>query len=144
MREILCSTGAIIGRPNGRNYRLLEDLAKQLQCDGFELMMYDTWYEEVEELTAYVQGLNLSIPVVHCEKKIGESISKGGQENFSEAFRLFEINCKLAKDIGAGMELLQMQTSPTIWKHIRNWQRWRVDMVWTCWWKMWYVIRKHL
>ena len=42
MREILCSTGAIIGRPNGRNYRLLEDLAKQLQCDGFELMMYDT------------------------------------------------------------------------------------------------------
>lgn len=108
MREILCSTGAIIGRPNGRNYRLLEDLAKQLQCDGFELMMYDTWYEEVEELTAYVQGLNLSIPVVHCEKKIGESISKGGPENFSEAFRLFEINCKLAKDIGAGKMVLHL------------------------------------
>ncbi len=108
MREILCSTGAIIGRPNGRNYRLLEDLAKQLQCDGFELMMYDTWYEEVEELTAYVQGLNLSIPVVHCEKKIGESISKGGSENFSEAFRLFEINCKLARDIGAGKMVLHL------------------------------------
>ncbi|MBQ6697327.1 MAG: sugar phosphate isomerase/epimerase [Lachnospiraceae bacterium] len=108
MREILCSTGAIIGRPNGRNYRLLEDFAKQLQCDGFELMMYDTWYEEVEELTAYVQDLKLSIPVVHCEKKIGESISKGGQENFSEAFRLFEINCKLAKDIGAGKIVLHL------------------------------------
>ena len=39
--EILCSTGALIGRPNGRDYRLLEPLSKKLHCDGFEFMMYD-------------------------------------------------------------------------------------------------------
>ena len=36
MAQILCSTGALIGRPNNRDYRLLESFAKQLHCDGFE------------------------------------------------------------------------------------------------------------
>ena len=37
--QILCSTGAIIGRPNNRNYRLLETVAPQLDCDGFEFLL---------------------------------------------------------------------------------------------------------
>lgn len=37
---ILCSTGALIGKPNGRDYRLLESLSEKLNCDGFEFMMY--------------------------------------------------------------------------------------------------------
>ena len=101
MGKILCSTGALIGRPNGRNYKLLEELVKQLSCDGFEFMMYSTWYEEVEEIKNYLQKLQLYIPVMHCEKHIGESISKGGEEELEEAYRKFEINCELAKSIGA-------------------------------------------
>ena len=99
--KILCSTGALIGRPNARNYKLLEDLAKQLSCDGFEFMMYSTWYEEVDEIKSYLQELQLYIPVMHCEKHIGESISKGGSEELAEAYRRFEINCDIAKSIGA-------------------------------------------
>ena len=101
MGKILCSTGALIGRPNGRNYRLLEDLVKQLSCDGFEFMMYSTWYDEVEEIKSYLQKLNLYIPVMHCEKHIGESISKGGDEELAKAYHRFEINCDIAKSIGA-------------------------------------------
>ena len=108
MAEILCSTGALIGLPNGRNYRLLGDLAKQLTCDGIEFMMYNSWYEQVEELTTYLQEVKLYIPVVYCEKKIGETISKGGQEYFAEAYRLFEINCKLAADVGAGKIVMHL------------------------------------
>ena len=37
MKKILCSTGALIGKPNGRDYKLLEPLGKQLDCDGFEI-----------------------------------------------------------------------------------------------------------
>lgn len=101
MAKILCSTGTMIGRPNGRDYRLIEKYAPQLQCDGFEFMMYSSWYEEVEELTEYLKSLKLYIPVVHVQKGIGEKISIGGPENFEEAYRLFEINCKLASDIDA-------------------------------------------
>ena len=101
MAKILCSTGTMIGRPNGRDYRLIGKYAPQLQCDGFEFMMYSSWYEEVEELTEYLKSLKLYIPVVHVQKGIGEKISIGGQENFDEAYRLFEINCKLASEIDA-------------------------------------------
>lgn len=101
MAKILCSTGTMIGRPNGRDYRLIGKYAKELHCDGFEFMMYSNWYDVVEELTEYLKSLGLDIPVVHVQKGIGEKISIGGQENFKEAYRLFEINCKLASEIGA-------------------------------------------
>lgn len=99
--EILCSTGALIGRPNGRDYRLLEPLSKKLHCDGFEFMMYDTWYEKAEIIVEFIKKIELYTPVMHCEKRIGESISKGGRENTAEALRLFEINCRIAGEIKA-------------------------------------------
>lgn len=98
MCKILCSTGALIGRPNNRNYRLLETLSKQLTCDGFEFMMYSSWYDEVEVLIDALQSMQLYIPVMHCEKHIGESISMG---EFDEAYRNFDMNCYISKEIGA-------------------------------------------
>ena len=108
MKKILCSTGAIIGIPNGRDFRLLEPLSKKLTCDGFEFMMYSSWYEQIEEIKTFLQGLGLFIPVLHCEKSIGEYISKGIPEELAEAFRRFEINCDLAKAIGAEKLVLHL------------------------------------
>lgn len=108
MNEILCSTGALIGRPNNRNYRLLEELAAQLDCDGFELLMYDSWYDQVEELIDYLCRGQFYIPVVHCEKCIGEDISRGGAEDLRKAFRLFEINCRLARKVGAAKLVIHL------------------------------------
>ncbi len=108
MKKILCSTGALIGIPNGRDFRLLEPLSKQLTCDGFEFMMYSSWYEKVEEIQAFLKELKLYIPVFHCEKSIGEYISKGSEEDLAEAFRRFEINCDLAKAIGAEKLVLHL------------------------------------
>ena len=101
MCRILCSTGALIGRPNNRNYKLLKDIVPQLSCDGLEFMMYSTWYEEVDELLQTLRELDVPIPVVHCQKSIGESISMGGEENFADAYRRFEINCALAEKLQA-------------------------------------------
>ena len=70
MHQILCSTGALIGRPNGRDYHLLQQFCPQLICDGFEFILYQCWYEEIEALTAFLTGLNLNIPVMHCEKTV--------------------------------------------------------------------------
>lgn len=88
MNKILCSTGAITGKTNGYDYRLLEPLSKQLLCDGFELMMDSIWYEDIDALKHYLQKVNLYIPVVHCEKDIGEMISKGGETELARAYGL--------------------------------------------------------
>ena len=101
MHQILCSTGALIGRPNGRDYRLLKQFQPQLDCDGFEFMLYSTWYDQIEELTAFLKTIHLHIPVVHCEKSLSEHISAGGEEELREAFRLFEMNCAVAEALGA-------------------------------------------
>ena len=90
MNEILCSTGALIGRPNGRNYRLLKELTKQLCCDGFEFMMYNTWYEEQEALVDFLCSLHLSIPVVHCEKRL-DMVSI--YVNLARSWALFNFFC---------------------------------------------------
>ena len=70
MHQILCSTGALIGRPNGRDYRLLKQFCPQLECDGFEFMLYTTWYDQIEALTSFLKSIQLHIPVIHCEKSL--------------------------------------------------------------------------
>lgn len=120
MSEILCSTGALIGKSNGRDYRLLEALSKQLSCDGFEFMMYSTWYEEVDELVSTLQAMKLHIPVMHCEKHIGENVSKGGEMELNEAYRLFEINCQIANNIDAKNLVVHLWDGLTSDKNFHN------------------------
>lgn len=46
MNEILCSTGALLGRANNRNHKLLDEFVKKIHCDGYELMInggYKDW-----------------------------------------------------------------------------------------------------
>lgn len=99
MSKILCSTGALL--KYGGDYTLLEPLSKQLTCDGYEFMIENPYYEDTEALKSFFRKANLYIPVVHSEKSIGENISKGGQSELTDAFEKFEINCDIAKSIGA-------------------------------------------
>lgn len=112
MNRILCSTGAIIGKPSADNFALLKRLSKELTCDGFEFIiefhMYEAGYEDVEEQKRFVKELNFCIPVVHCDKMVGEYFSIGGREKTAEAYRLFEINCDFAGAIGAEKLVLHL------------------------------------
>lgn len=96
VHRVLCSTGALIGRPNGRDYRLLTGCAENLRCDGYEFMMYDSWYGQAEALARFLKDLALPIPVMHCEKSIGEAVSNGSGEAWDQAMERFEINCQMA------------------------------------------------
>lgn len=108
MNKILCSTGAITGTANGYDYKLLETLSKQLMCDGFELMILSPWYKDIEILKSYLQKMGCYIPIVHCEKSIGEMISKGGGAELEEAYRMFAMDCDVAKSIGAKSLVLHL------------------------------------
>lgn len=61
-------------------------------------MMYSSWYDEAETLIVALKEMQLYIPVMHCEKHIGEAISKG---EFDEVYQRFDINCYIAREIGA-------------------------------------------
>ncbi len=119
MKKIFCSTGALLGRPNKRDYRLLQELAKQLDCDGFEFMVYDSWYPEVDEMIETVKGIGLQIPVVHCEKALSEKLAgarvwyengeypyqemtpEEDRESFAAAVEEFKLNLRIAGEFGA-------------------------------------------
>ena len=105
MNKILCSTGAIIGRPNGRNVKLLSDCIEQIHCDAYEFMMYDTWYETASSVANYLISLPTEFPVYHCEKSIGELISNN---ELQQAFDKFKLNCKKAAAIGSKILVLHL------------------------------------
>ena len=85
MHRVFASTGAFIGRPNGRDFHRIAELAPKICCDGFELMFYEDWYGREGEICRFLGSLGLDFPTFHCEKKIGELLA---QERFDEAFEL--------------------------------------------------------
>lgn len=105
MKRVLCSTGALIGRPNGRDFTLLKDIVPRLRCDGLELLMYDTWYEKIKELSSFMCTLPMPVYVFHLEKSIGELIS---HYKLNEALEKMELNCALAKGMGAEKLVLHL------------------------------------
>ena len=126
MSQILCSTGALLGRPNHRDYRLLGNLASKLECDGFEFMMYESWYSELENLISSVQSFHLNIPVIHAQKSLGEYLcgmkvwhegdeypeyvmtEKEDKAWFQKGIELFSINLKIANAFGAEKMVLHL------------------------------------
>lgn len=105
MHEILCSTGCLVGRPNGRNHRIITEYAPYIHCDGFEFMIYDTWYDSLDSITAELADSGIPFRVVHCDKKIGELISQGDDK---QGLALFETNCRTAAALGAKTLVLHL------------------------------------
>ncbi len=117
---ILCSTGALIGRPNNRDYTLLKDLAPKLSCDGFELMIYPDWYPNPDKLIDFTREIGLNIPVIHCEKKIGELLASGSSEDLKTAMNDFRLNCEIARGVGAKKLVLHLWNGLVSDSHIEN------------------------
>lgn len=108
MSKLYCSTGAMISSKNNRNYRLIEEYAPRIDCDGFEFLMYDSWYEDWEQIAEYLSKTDVDFPVFHVEKQVGELISRNEDGDMQLAHKLFEINCRMAKTIGAKRLVLHL------------------------------------
>jgi sugar phosphate isomerase/epimerase len=105
MNKILITTGAIIGRPNGRDFTLIEGIRKWLKCDGLEFMMYSTWQDQRERIVDYLIATGIDFPTIHCQKGIGEDIAEGLTE---QAFERFEGDIAMAEKIGAKIAVLHL------------------------------------
>ena len=101
MKRILFSTGAVIGRPNNRDITLLGQCVNQLECDGIEFLMYDSWYGETDKIKKCLSHFPFPVPVFHVDKKIGDLISRNEEGDSQKALELFGKNCALARDLGS-------------------------------------------
>ena len=108
MHRILCSTGALIGRPNNRDFTLLNFCHGKVACDGYEFLMYDTWYNCLDELKQFVTCFPASFPVFHVEKSVGDLISRNHVGDTEKALTLFDCNCSLASTFGAEKLVLHL------------------------------------
>ncbi len=108
MNRILCSTGALIGRPNGRDFTLLKKCAEMLECDGFEFMMYGSWHGREDEIVAFLVSVGREFPLFHIEKDVGNLISRNSKGDVETAVSLFEGNCALARRIGSEKLVLHL------------------------------------
>lgn len=99
--QIYCSTGAFVGRINGRNYRLLIEYADKLKCEGFEFMIFGDWYPQLKTIISEFKANNINIPVIHTDKNIGDLISDEKPESFKKCIEKFKINFDAAVELGA-------------------------------------------
>lgn len=98
---IYASTGAFIGRKNGRDPRHFLSSCKNLPCDGFECMLYEAWYERLDEILELFLTLGQVYPVLHVEKRIGELIGEGAPDYRARAMERFLLNCRAAVALGS-------------------------------------------
>ena len=115
MNRVLCSTGAIIGKINGRDYDLLAQIVPQTRCDGLEFMMYQSWHDQTEGLLRALSAFET--PVFHMTKHIGEWVSLGQME---DAVPLFRVDCELAKAIGSKLLVLHLWSGQASDQHMER------------------------
>lgn len=115
MNRVLCSTGAIITKRNGRDYELLRQIVPQMACDGLEFMMYQSWHDRMDALER-VLG-EFSVPVFHMTKQIGQWVSEG---SMADAAAMFRADCRLAAVIGARLLVLHLWSGQASDQHIER------------------------
>ena len=112
MTEIYLSTGAFIGRKNGRNHRLLLDYQEKIECDGFEFMFFSSWYEIIDVIKRDYKSNNVNIPIVHTDKSIGNLFSSNVKSDIAKSYDLMKINCEHAADLNAKSLVLHIWGMP--------------------------------
>lgn len=106
MKKILCSTGALINKY--REIENLKGLLDCLKCDGFEFLMYDTWYSKVDSIKSFFSKAKKNVPVFHVEKGVGDLLSRNEDGDTEIALTRFEVNCSLAKELGSKVLVLHL------------------------------------
>ena len=104
---ILPSTGAFIGRVNGRDHRPLLSVIDTITADAYEFMMYESFYGREDAVLSDFLATGLSFPVLHVEKRIGELIADPALDP-EEPYRRFRANCEAAARLGAEKLVLHL------------------------------------
>jgi len=109
---VFVSNGAFITRYNGRDYHLLDTIGKQLNADGIEFLMYESWNDDIKAIRRFAKGTHLNFPTVHIDKDFGESLSENGIAAEETALKLLERDCDTALELGAKKLIAHLWNGP--------------------------------
>ncbi|MBR7184751.1 MAG: sugar phosphate isomerase/epimerase [Clostridia bacterium] len=106
---LYCSTGTIIGRVNGYNYRhilqIMPALCEAIPLDGLELMMLPAFLDRLPEMARELSDAGLRFPIIHADKEIGTHLSTGAATQDSalcaDALSIWDKNCTMGERISA-------------------------------------------
>ena len=122
-KRILCSTGTMVGRENGFNYKRAVEVIGSLKERGLvyggELMMLKHYYDKQDEVTSCIKDSGVPFPVIHCEKGVGTDLSHAGylasvkdymgeERLLDSVMDTFRLNCSFGESIGAQMMVLHL------------------------------------
>lgn len=124
IKGVLCSTGALITRHNGRDPRLLRRFFPEIEADGVELIIYPAWDGLLDTYIPAVKAISseigMPIPVLHADKRIGELLSLGSDGEIREAEERFRNNLAIANDLGSELMVLHLWGGPASDFHIER------------------------
>lgn len=99
--KILCSTGTLVGKANGFNYRLVIENKDRIEAEGFELMMLKAFYGRLPEIASDLNRAGIPIYAIHFEKDITALLGLGTDEDRREGLRIFAENVDMGRAVGA-------------------------------------------
>ena len=99
MNPVYLSTGAFVGKLNGRNWHFPVQFADKLECDGFEFMIFPDFVDTLSEIIAEYRAAELKIPVVHARKMLGDFVSNPSEEAFTTAKEMVARDCDAAAQL---------------------------------------------
>jgi len=76
--ELRCSTGTCSRYPDQTDYHSILTYGPELNVDGFEVMFYPDWSENIKQISTDLQASGLRFPAIHTEKGIGPNICLRG------------------------------------------------------------------
>src|SRR2546423_14673114 len=122
--SLLCSTGSMTNGslPTLTQYKSVLEYGPQLAntVDGFEVMFYGGWYEQLDHISAALQGTGLCFPAMHTEKQIGLALGSPDPETRAHGAQLLAENCRMGQQIGVKTLILHLWGWPDSDKHLER------------------------
>lgn len=112
--KILCSTGALGGKGNFPSCEFMISAFDKIEADGYELLITSNWKEQAEEWCEILKQTEISIPIMHFSKKIGDNLIKGGKEDVDKAIEIFTKNCNYANILNIKQIVLHLWGWPDV------------------------------
>jgi sugar phosphate isomerase/epimerase len=118
--HLLCSTGAFSRYPDYTGYKAVLQYGPALEVHGFELMVYPSWYPEIEQIGTALKQSGLSFPAMHGEKSIGTLLGQPDPDERQQGIARLIDNFRLGRLLGTRLLVLHLWNWPELDDNLDN------------------------
>ena len=120
MIQLLCSTGTFSRFPDLTDYRSILTYGPELNVDGFELMFYPSWSNELEQIVHELRRSRLKFPVIHAEKGIVPALISSQPGECEQGWQWMQASCQLGNLLGANLLVFHLWGYPTYDENLKH------------------------